>query len=170
MSGQEMKLAEQGPTPLRPYAQRYFRFDDLVDADGFHIKAYTISEGGDELPRPLIDTAVRFTAEQLPALAGAEGDHYDVGFAVLHQGEQATWLLLHWWAHGDICCQRLAASIHGADAAQAVFEYVDHRPFHACVWEGRVISFEHQAWMANALTADPNIPGYLEATLQDGWY
>lgn len=70
---------------------------------------------------------------------------------------------MDWWAHTDICCQRLAHAPEGS----LQFGQVE-RPLHACVWESVVLGFERDAWVATMLTQHPDPEAYLQARLPDG--
>lgn len=152
------------PTPLLPYAKRHFRFAAVLERDAFRIKLYTIRLDPEPVAKQIVDAAAAYTLERLPRAADEESDHHDLGFAILHEGEQAVWLLLHWWAHGDICCQRMALAAHGVEFVET------DRPFHACVWEGAVITHEHRAWIDTMLTEEPDPERYVASVLPDGAY
>ena len=84
--------------------------------------------------------------------------------AVLHEASQGVWLLMHRWAHGDICCGRLSR----ADAGHATFAPIDHRPLVACDLKTRLIEHERQAWMDAMPTDAPSLEIYLADTLAPG--
>ena len=107
--------------------------------DGLAIKPYTIARDGADAPSlALIGTARRIAETEIPKAAAYDTGHHGLGFAILHEGEEAIWLLLHWWAHGDICCRALFR----ADSGTLEFEDVSKRSLMACVWELRVIDHE----------------------------
>ncbi|WP_370338435.1 hypothetical protein [Parvularcula marina] len=118
-----------------------------------------ISEG-------MIEAARRFTEEILPQKRAIEGTDHHAGFVVLHEGEMGTWLLVHWWAHGDIQLSFLAMALPGTEE----FHLQTDRHFHACVWEQVVIGFERDAWVTHVMKEGGRIDDYLEARLADGLY
>jgi len=155
---------------LPQYRPRTYRFLGIWEEDAWSLKVYGIHHIFATLDRPLIDPEVLDAARQqvrrlLPE-AEREGDHYGLGFVILHQGKVANWLLMQWWAHEVICCQMLSRSL---PKAPTIFDRVT-TPVMACVWELVVIDFERSAWAANALGGDFSRDRYLETTLVNGLY
>ncbi len=150
------------PAPYRP---RRFRQLGMWTAGPLRLKAYGItSSHGRPGPGQELQRAAVHHLHRLPPIAKAEG-HHGLGFVVLHEGEQGTWLLMDWWAHTDICCQRLSH----AEKGSTEFVPVD-RPLLACVWESVILSFERNAWVSTMLTASPDPQAYLDTRLPDGAY
>jgi len=131
---------------------------------GWRIKQYAVTLAGKEGTIP--DAAVR-AAEQasemaLPLPLGADASH---GIAVLtmHMGLQGFWVLVDWWAHGDVLMHRhLRAPVGRPEALR------DAAPegFGPCVWELAVQAHERQAWLRHVL-ANPRGPD-VDAYLADG--
>jgi hypothetical protein len=129
-------------------------------AKGTALKLYGIEVEGMALDPVSIDRA----KEVLTAHAPGPGH---VGFAILHRGEEALWLLLHWWMAGGILAQRLwRAPLDGAEPDG--FEPVD-RPLMACVWELVPIAFERDAYVTTVLNGGTEAD-YLARQLTEGWY
>ena len=116
------------------------------------------AEGQAAPPAPLLRDAWRQVAATLPDAMAAEGGAEGAAFCILHRGQAGTWLLMDWWAHGDILCQRLAR----ADA-DGPFEAMDDRPLMACVWELEVIEEERRAWIARMMQPVPDRAAWLAA-------
>ncbi|MCG8689778.1 MAG: hypothetical protein MI806_01075 [Minwuiales bacterium] len=154
--------------PLEAYRPRPFRYLGLWRDGEWAFKAYGIHHREPSPSDPLIDPAIVDAARDfvcgLVPKAEAEGDHYGMGYVVLHQGTAGNWLLMQWWAHNDICCQILARS---DAAAPDRFEIVE-RPLMACVWELVIIDFERRAWVETALSGSGNRGAYLDRTMPDG--
>ena len=129
-------------------------------------RTYTISVNDAALPAALLEAARDYVAAHSDVINAGEHGH-GCGYAMVHHGEQAIWLLAHWWAYGDIA-MRLLASADSA-AAPAFVPREDDR-FHACVWEHVVINHERNAWVRHVLTPAPSIDAYLDDGLPDGWY
>ncbi|MBB3661627.1 hypothetical protein FB384_000531 [Prauserella sediminis] len=127
-------------------------FHGLREVDGRQLKVYTISADGNPTDDELLKSAVDTASTVLPATAAAG----DCGFVIVHRGEDAVWLLVHWW-DGDILCQRLLRD--GEDG----FVPADPQLF-ACVWELHVIDHERRSWAVHALGAG-DVDGYLGDTL-----
>lgn len=123
---------------------------NIIEAD----PANPVAEAAVGLARRQIDTA----AEKLTALP-----HLGVGFAVLHQGEEGLWLLLHWWLEGGIATEILWQSELGDEV-----DFMPAQPLlMACVWELGIIDFERRAWMETAMAGKP-VADYLARTLPRG--
>jgi hypothetical protein len=104
-----------------------------------------------------------------PALIAAQAeklaasDHAGAGFAILHEGQQALWLLLHWWLGGGVATHQMWQAPLGS---QEEFQPVEPSVM-ACVWELGIIEFERKAWMATAMSGKP-LSDYLALTLPRG--
>jgi len=149
------------------YAPRRIAYLDLWAVEDVRLKAYGITLDGDSALDPELVVAARDgVAATVPAAAAAEGEDTGLGFVVVHVGTEGVWLLMHWWAHDDICCQRLGH----AKAGSTQFRSVSDRPLMACVWELVVIDHERRSWVRHMLSdeADPN--AYLADRLPDGLY
>jgi hypothetical protein len=125
--------------PAVTFLLRRTDFHGVVRLAGWRLKLYTISAAGRDVSEALLDRA-RETASA--ALPGGDG----CGFLIVHSGEDAIWLLVHWW-QGDILCQRLLRATD--DTRFAVAE--PH--LFACVWELHVIDHERRSWASNGLGA-----------------
>ncbi|WP_242184579.1 hypothetical protein [Saccharopolyspora soli] len=117
-------------------------FHGLVVAGEWRLKLYAISADGQGVPEQLRDGAVETARSHLPAGSGC-------GFLIVHRGEDATWLLVHWW-QGDILCQHLLR----AGGTAGGFEPAEDHLF-ACVWELHVIDHERRSWAINGLDGSP---------------
>ncbi|RIY00734.1 hypothetical protein D3218_09985 [Aureimonas flava] len=125
-------------------------------AGSAQVKAYAIRADGD----PLGDDLQRAARDLVGAedLGGAE-----LGFAIVHRGEEAVWLLLHWWMPGGMLAERLWRRPLDGTAA---FEPVD-RPLMACVWELPVIGFERDAYVETVMAGRSGAE-YLARVRPDG--
>ncbi len=136
-----------------------------LGADGMRLKRVWIdAQGAAAPPHALAVSAWDVAATLVPRAAGAEGASAGLGFVILHRGDAGSWLLMHWWAHGDICCQLLGHAAPGATA----FDDVSARPLMACVWELPVIAAERAAWVDTMLSGAPDADGYIARTVTDG--
>lgn len=116
------------------------------------LKAYHI--GASDPTGPRRDAATE-EARRITRAADDEGASSGLGFLILHEGEMGAWLLLDWWAHGDILCQRLSLD------AGTGFAPVDDRPLAACVWELPIIAHERDAWVRHMMDGTPDAQAYL---------
>ncbi len=134
----------------------------LWEDDGWAIKAYGIQihkrAAGDPMFAPELERAAREHVLGLLPLTREEGAFYKTGFAVLHEGAQANWLLFQWWAHDDVWCQFLSYS-----SATDPFNFkFSSRPIVACVYETAIIWHEQKAWIENVLSGRVDRRAYLE--------
>ncbi|GAA1205404.1 hypothetical protein [Prauserella alba] len=132
------------------FALRRTDFHGLRDVSGLRLKLYAISADGEPTGEELLESAVDTAGTILPTAAG------DCGFVIVHRGEDAVWLLVHWW-DGDILCQRLLRD------GESGFVPAEPQLF-ACVWELHVIDHERRCWAAYVLGAG-DVDGYLGDTL-----
>ncbi|WP_375261760.1 hypothetical protein [Palleronia sp.] len=144
-------------TPL--YAPRPLRHLMMWRIGSIRVKPYHIGHAVPTEPRV---SAARLEAERMAEAAATEGGSHDLGFAVMHEGDMGTWLLMDWWAHGDILCQRLSLN----DGAG--FRAVDDRPLAACVWELPVLAHERNAWVRHMMHAPVSADRYLSDRLPEG--
>lgn len=152
---------------FQDYAPRRFRRMGLWTLGDFRCKAYAILADGQVMPDAACQAAARdYLAADLPAAAVREGDAFPLGFAMLHAGATALFLLGDWWAHDDVICQRTAI----ASGPGAPFVSADDRPLLACLWEMVVLSHERDAFVRHLAKADPDIDAYLTDWLPDAEY
>lgn len=146
-------------TAVQVYAPRPLHHLAMWQVGQLRVKPYHIGHAAPEEARV---AAARAEAERMAAESEAEGEAHGLGFVVLHEGEQGTWLPMDWWAHGDILCQRLSR-----DTGQG-FAPVDHRPLLACVWEFPVLCHERGAWVRHMMQGAPSPDAYLADRLAEG--
>lgn len=144
------------------YAPRAARFEGLVACGVATIKLSIIEA---DAARPVKSTAI----DAAKAMIAGTGDrlaatqNLKAGFAILHQGEEGLWLLLHWWLEGGIATHILWRSDLDGNP-----EFVPAEPLlMACVWELGIIDFERRAWMETAMSGKP-ISDYLMRTMPRG--
>lgn len=159
------RSSDSPPLPAQRYRPREFGFDGVVACEPLRIKLYTIGFEPGSVTPVLVHAARHAVESTLPAAAAAVGDHHGLGYAILHAGEHANWLLLDWWAHDEICCQRMLRGERGAAAFEPVVE-----PYQACVWEHVVVAHEYGAWRRTMLEQEPDAEAYLADVLAAGLY
>jgi hypothetical protein len=161
--------APQAPT-FPEYRQRLFSPLGLWKSNRWNIKAYGIhhdaSRSEADLMAPGVETAARAHVLTRLGAADEEGNHHGCGFAIIHQGLLANWLLFNWWAHGVICCEALSRS-----SIDHPTRFEPHTgPMVACVWEMVVIEHEKRSWVDHVLKHGGNLESYLDAWLRPGRY
>ena len=146
----------------QPYEQRSVRFLETWQIDDWVLKVYGIAYRGD-VPREQTVAAARpIAADALPRPARSD-ERYGVGFVIVHEGQDACWLLIDWWGFESVLHHRLFMSELDGEA-----KFVAAPPFMtACVWELPVLTFERDAWVETVLSRpdDPDVAGYLRLKL-----
>jgi hypothetical protein len=153
-----MELAEQAGR----YAPRDAWFESVIDCGPAAIKLSLISFDGQPPAAPTLDAARTVVAAEGTTIATTPNN--GAGFAILHRSDEANWLLLLWWVHGDTAARKLWRADPGDGTA---FIAVDPL-YMACVWELGIVDFERKAWMKTAMSGRP-LSDYLELTLSRGF-
>lgn len=148
-------LAETKDAEPGSYHPRRAWFHELLHIGAVSIKLNAICADGKDITDAVFDTAkakidsARDEVERTP--------HEGAGFAILHEGDEGRWLLLHWWVAGGIATQKLWR----ADLADGA-PFIDADPLlMACVWELGLIDFERRAWIDTAM-AGKTVSDYTE--------
>jgi hypothetical protein len=143
------------------YRPRQAWFERIVECGPAAIKLSVISVDG---MKPAAETfaAVRqVMAAEAPTLEATP--HLGAGFAILHRGEEANWLLLLWWTDDGTATRKLW---RGELEDGVTFVPVDP-VYMACVWELGIIDFETRAWVRTAMSGKP-LSAYLADTFPRG--
>ena len=150
---------------VAPYRPRVMAPLGRIDVPGHALKLTAIHLADRPSPEAgLLDAAREEARRVVPPAAEREGGSEGLGFAILHEGLMGTWLLLHWWAHGDILCGRLLR----AEPGGRDFAPQDDRPLLACVWELAAIEHERAAWVRTMLRETPDPAAYLACAMPPG--
>jgi hypothetical protein len=168
--GQVAAHGSEAAPQLPPYKQRSFGYLGLWHLGSWRLKAYGIHHDPSRRPgnviEPGIVNAARTHISTRLSTADTEGHHHHAGFVIVHQGMGANWLLLNWWAYGDICCEVLArASLDKPES----FSVYDGSAM-ACVHDLVVVEFERRVWVRNMLCENSSLEAYLAAHLLAGLY
>ena len=136
----------------------------LWQAGPLWLKPYAVCATGRQADAARLADAQAHLATVLPPVVAAEGDADGTGFAILHFGEDADWLLGDWWVRGDSLAQRLWRGDGDGFTALAP------RPLLACVWELAIIQHERAAFIAAMMGPAPDADAYLADRLPQGMY
>jgi len=139
------------------YRDRRTWLIEVADIANLRLKIYGMVGKGKAIRPTTISKAKSHIAESV----AVENSKY--GFIVLHHGESAVWLLVHWWIE-DILYRRLfCAPVNDAES------FGDPPGDElACVWELQVIAHERDAWVKHTMM-DPENADY-EAYLADALF
>lgn len=123
------------------YRERRGRFDRLHQDGDWQLKVYVIDAGKGPPAADLVDAALPAAARLLPDVSERV---YGEAFVIVHSGEDAIWLLVHWWQDHCLLYHRVAAAT--LDNPRDFSVPVDAELI-ACSWELDVIGFERDAWV-----------------------
>jgi len=156
---------------IKAYQPRVFRFEGVDHQQAVALKFYSVRRRAQAALSPSVLAAAKaYCKAALPSALSrvqpSDHAHHGAGYAIVHAGEMATWLLLHWWAFGDIAMGLIASAPKG----ERNFVSQGHTPIHACVWEQVVIAHERSAWVRHAMVERCDIDAYLADVLPDGEY
>jgi hypothetical protein len=146
------------------YARRPVRPLPMVEVDGWRLKVHGIAYRG-EVPRPeLVDAARRVAGETLPRPAVGEG-RYGVGFLGVHDGRDAGFVFVDWWAQENELHHHAFVSPLDRPADLVA---VQPGMLTACAWDLAVIAHERDAWVETVLAnpAGPDVEAYLARELR----
>lgn len=130
---------------------------------GWNVKNYAIMAvgHGDTLPKVGVEAAWQALTAALPVHSAH--DSHGVAVLTMHLGLQGFWVLIDWWAYGDVLMHRhLRAPVDDVTNLQDAAA----DGFGPCVWELAVQAHERRAWLQHVL-ANPQGPD-LGAYLKDG--
>lgn len=154
-------------TDVPAYQPRAMRFEQTLELGDFRLKAYHITvTPNSSVDATVNDNAIAFVRQHLPQKIASAGGAHGAGYVILHRGLSDHWLLMHWWAGGDMCLTSLARLQDG----ESEFESIDETHLHACVWEQVVVTHERDAWVRTMMTGQPDLNAYLDDRLADGAY
>jgi hypothetical protein len=153
------------PRLQEPYDRRPIRFLELWRESGWTMKVYGIAYGRPRPREQLVEAAKAITLQELDDSAH-EQNHYGVGFLSIHDGRDANFVFLDYWADENELHHHVFVS---PSEEPASFEDVTVTGLIACAWDIRVLSFERDAWveavLANPFGPDPE--GYLTRRLNE---
>ncbi len=125
------------------YAARRCDYLGVWEVDGWKIKAYAIPFGRDAARQELINAAKQKMSENLPD--ASEPGTPGVGFIVIHDAEDAGFILFDWWANNIEIHQK----IWYAEVNKPTELHDVPTPVVACMYELEIIDFERRAFIDN---------------------
>ncbi|GHD17136.1 hypothetical protein ACFOEZ_14410 [Tianweitania populi] len=144
-----MRHVDDGNMTLDTYRPRRARFQEVMRVGSMSIKVNAICADGKAIDDGVLNKAKARIIDAEPEMMRTP--QLGAGFAILHEGEEGRWLLLHWWLGGGICARKLWRADLAPDA-----EFEDAPPhLFACVWELAIIDFERCAWTETAMSHKP---------------
>lgn len=79
-----------------PFAERPIRFHGLREPGGYRLKLYSVVYGGGPPEMERFERGLALAFAELPRPAVVPG-RPGAGFAILHQGSNANYVVLGWW-------------------------------------------------------------------------
>lgn len=149
-----------------PYKKRPIRFLELWNVNDWSMKLYGISYRN-EFPREKIISAAKNLAIKILPTPAITDSRYGVGFIGVHDGIDASFVFIDWWANENELNHHVFVASHCNDDK---FEYFTPRGLIACCWDLKVLSFERDSWVRAVLdhpNGEPNINQYLQLQLNE---
>jgi hypothetical protein len=143
------------------YRPRQAWFEGIIACGPAAIKLSVISADGMKPAAETFAAARQVIAAEAPTLEATP--HLGTGFAILHRGEDANWLLLLWWTDDGTATRKLWRGELGDGVSFAPVDPV----YMACVWELGIIEHETKAWIRTAMSGKP-LSDYLADTFPRG--
>lgn len=151
----DSELAPTLPGNTDSYHRRRAMFRELVTVGPVAVKLSAIFAEGKKISEAVFEAAKGKIAEAKGEIERTP--HQGAGFAILHEGEEGRWLMLHWWVAGGIATQKLWR----ADLAPGT-PFIEADPLlMACVWELGLIDFERRAWIDTVMSGK-TVSDYIE--------
>lgn len=143
------------------YQPRPIRFLEMWEPDDWRIKVYGISARSERPSVSLVAVAKELALKELPRPPVTE-NRYGVGFLVVHEGADGSYVLVDWWV-GENMLKNHVFSAPAGRVATEDFRYVTPTGLCACVWELHVMHFERTAWITSVLDREggPDLEEYL---------
>jgi hypothetical protein len=138
----------------------------LVDLDGgWRFKLYGLHAPERRAPGSEWVSVVRDLARERLEEPGGFPERYGVGFAIVHHGREANFVLVDWWVGENMLENHVYVSPRNEPEA---LEYATPTGLSACVWEFKVMAFEREAWIETVLAnpGGPSLEAYLERWLE----
>src|SRR5688572_16375770 len=110
-----------------PHRTRPIRYERTVSIADWRIKLYTIATSGEVASPALIEETLR----RAPTIFPPPGDHYGVGFTIVHDAMTASIALYYWWQSFNELHQRVYV---GPKADPAAMTQLANQTA-GCVWE-----------------------------------
>lgn len=161
--GQQASTAPLSGLSDYTYEPRPVRFLGVaVTGAGWRIKHYSITAAGmgGTVPAAAAQAAWRTAEAALPLPPDTGGDRHGIAVLTMHMGLEGFWVLVDWWAHGDILMHRhFRAPVNEPETLCDVAA----GGFGPCVWELAVQAHERDAWLRHVLAnpAGPDLRAYL---------
>lgn len=170
ISGGVWPRAERGEAPRalepgEPYRPRETSSLGIVELEEWRFKLYGIHAPDRPAPDFGWAPAVRELARARLEEPGGHPERYGVGFAIIHHGREANFVLIDWWVGENMLENHVHVS--SLDDPRA-FAHVTATGLAACVWELRVMAHEREAWIETVLAnpRGPDLDAYLERSLE----
>jgi hypothetical protein len=149
------------------FEERHLRVGATAEVGDRRMKWYHLSVGSAPIQPAIVEVAQRYLPYLMPPLDGTP----PAGFAVLHQGLDAVYLLAYTWVWDNVihCRSASAGSAYLGSVEGNPYEFRDLRnaSWMGCVWELAIVAHERDAWVRHLLApGEPDLDGYLADSLK----
>lgn len=149
---------------LELYRDRKIAFHDVVEAAGWQVKVYTITNKAQFAAQTVRDQVLAYLPAWLSKPHETALPVYKHAFLIIHEAREGVWILLNWWTGGEMI-QRSTWFTSLEEPPMVM-----HQPEHdglVCVWELEVMFHERKAWIKHVLQhpENPQFDHYTEDTL-----
>lgn len=159
-----MTVGSANTWTFAPYRERPIRFLEVLSCGDWRLKLYSISAKREVCRADLIEAAKGVASRELPSPA-LTPERYGVGTLIVHEGNDANFVLLDYWAgenmlHHGVFSSPLERPLELTDFSATKLAM--------CVWELYVLAFERQAWVETVLrpSGPPDFGAYLARRLE----
>lgn len=151
-------------TTFPEYHERAVAFVGVRSLGPWSVKLYSIDSGRG---RPVEDSLPAAEARIPDLLPAVEGAVHGEAFAIVHAGEDAVWLLVHWWTDTCLMHHRMVSATLDAPSD---FVHPVPETLIACSWELAVVQHERDAWVrtVQGRGSDSDYGAYHQDTLTPG--
>lgn len=148
------------------FEDRHLSVAEIADVGDRRMKWYHLSVDSAPIHPGIVERAHAYLPYLLPPQDGTP----PAGFAILHRGLDAVYLMACTWVWDNVlhCRSASAGSAFLGSVEGNLFDFHDLKnpSWMACVWELTVVTHERDAWVRHMLApGEPDPDGYLADSL-----
>jgi len=154
-------VAQKKMVQSPPYNERFIRFVDNLNFPDWEMKLYWISWKG-ETPSPDILSKANNIIEKRLTKVTDEFEHYNIGFAMIHEGKDGTYVIVSYWIEENML-DHMVLMID--DTKPDGYRRLEPNSIVTCVWELEVMYREKKFWIDHVLV-EKDLPKYLSSNFE----
>ncbi len=155
-------IAQKAIEQSAPYDKRFIRFVENIDVPEWEIKLYWISWKRESPDDTLLAKSKNIIEKRLAQVTNAF-THYNIGFAMIHEGKDGTYVIVSHWIEENML-DHIVLLID--DTQPGGYKRLEPNTIVTCVWELEVMYREKKFWIDHVLT-NKDLSAYLNAHFQD---